>query len=370
MVAWRAAPVALLLLGVVGFHPALNPITEPMRERFTMDMTSDLDPTSPVESTSAASLPLHAAVVEHTAAGSTIAVFDPKSPGLKSIVSHPQPPDSLGWCAPKPLLLYSMGSRLLMHDGKEEEILQGLDKDTPTPFVCSPDGRFLAAARPEAVLLISTEQLPSVANSRKFPLPAPCRILSMLWSQDGRVLNILCYPARSEKVSQLLRVEVNTGQVLTLPAHGATRLLGWRGTPPALLIARDHSFAEEAGTLDKDGNFHSFCPGAPPAFVGPYLRSTDELVASEPSEDPGDPTSLRLERAGAPTPKPWLAHFHRIHDMSVSADGRWVLFVNKSGNDDDPGGDVYFIEAGKENATRLLRASPGKVSYTLPVPSP
>ena len=143
MVAWRAAPVALFLLGAVGLQPALNPIKEPVREKFTMDMTSDLDPTLPVESTSAASLPLHAAVVEHTAAGSTIAVFDPKNPGLRSIVfPDPQPPDSLGWCAPKPLLLYSMGSRLLMHDGKEEELLQGLDKNTPTPFVCSPDGRF------------------------------------------------------------------------------------------------------------------------------------------------------------------------------------------------------------------------------------
>ena len=68
--------------------------------------------------------------------------------------------------------------------------------------------------------------------------------------------------------------------------------------------------------------------------------------------------SLRLDAQARQPQNRGLARFHRIHDMSVSADGRWVLFVNKSGDVDDPGGDIYVVEAGKEDATPLLRALP------------
>jgi hypothetical protein len=167
-----------------------------------------------------------------------------------------------------------------------------------------------------------------------------------------------------------LRIEAATAQEQTVPAHGASRLLGWRGSPEQLLVARNKSFAEEAGMLLAGGGFQPLREEAEPSFVGPYLKSIDEIVSQEPTEDPGDPVRLFLEGSASAPRKRWLAHFGKLRDLALAQEGRSALFVDRSHNTDDPGGDVYIVEAGKEDATLLLRAKPDKVSYSLPTPWP
>ena len=314
--------------------------------------------------------PLRAAVVEHTPSGSVIAILDLQTHLSQQIVSRPQPPDSLDWCAAQPFLLYSMGPRLFMHKDHEEEILHDLDQESADLFACSPDGSVLAATRSGALLLAPVAQLPSVTGAHMIPMAASCRVLSLLWSPDSRFLYLLYYPAPGTESAQLLRIEAATGHSLTLAAHGAIRLLGWRGTPERLLVARRHSIAEEAGTLDAGDGFHPFHLRIKSAFVGPYLKATDQLVAQEPADDPGDPSRLRLETADEASSMRWLAAFDIIRDMSVSQNGRWVMFVDQTRFPEDSGGDIYLVEAGKQEAVLIIRATPGQVSYSLPVSWP
>jgi hypothetical protein len=70
--------------------------------------------------------------------------------------------------------------------------------------------------------------------------------------------------------------------------------------------------------------------------------------------------------------QPWLASFPRLSDLSISANGTWALFVDRSHYEGIgmEGGDVYMVGVGQEDTRRVLKGVLRKLSYSSPVMRP
>jgi hypothetical protein len=176
----------------------------------------------------------------------------------------------------------------------------------------------------------------------------------------------------------LAAIEAVSGRLQSLPSHNAARLLGWRSDPEALLVSRTRGSSDDAGTLSAAGAFQPFRAESQDAddedrgAILAYAQASDRLVVALPSEDQGDPVALRLVGPGAAPAESWLANFPRLTDLALSPDGKWATFVDRGrfGATGDPGGDVYVVEVGSNDARLLRKGIPGEVSYSSPVARP
>jgi len=87
-------------------------------------------------------------------------------------------------------------------------------------------------------------------------------------------------------------------------------------------------------------------------------------------EDTGRPTAIDLAPlSGTCRPRPWFRKWNRLSEYSVSANGRYVLFTDRSASGERQGGDIYLGTAEGQEPRRVLPATKS-ASFSGPSPRP
>jgi hypothetical protein len=98
-----------------------------------------------------------------------------------------------------------------------------------------------------------------------------------------------------------------------------------------------------------------------------YAQAPDLFVLAV-GGDPDDETRLRIASPGGAI-MPWLAMRPGLSDLALTADGTWALFVDRATGGERPGGSVYVVRVGDNDARVVLSASAAR-SFSAPVPRP
>jgi hypothetical protein len=319
-------------------------------------------------------------LIEHRDDEERLVTLDLRSGELRPIAGGESMPRKPLWSADGSLLVFHVGSTLMLHvrqTGNTAVLLDDLHTRTERAYAFSHDNR-LAAALATKLLVWGIDSPPRRNGAREVDLPAGCQLIDLLWSTSGRVVFALCYPKPGARETMLLAIEAASGQVRSLPAHNASRLLGVRANPEALVVSRTYRDAAEAGFISADGEYQLFRPRQQETeddetgFPVWYVRMTDRVILALPSEDQGDPVELRLAEPGSQPPTPWLTGFPRLSDLTIAGDDQQAFFVDRSrfAADDEAGGDIYQTSVASDDAKLLLKGVPGEVSYSSPVPRP
>jgi Tol biopolymer transport system component len=250
------------------------------------------------------------------------------------------------------------------------EVFGQLNPQAATPYAFSPDGARIAAAMQEAVFVVVTADVARGAHDGlRVAMPPGCRVVDLSWSPDGRRLLVLCFPSPGKENAQLFEIDPTAPESANIvksiyEAPGLTRLLGWR--PDGALMIQGSGNTEEVLALSSGRSAQRVSALEEGEHVLAYLPASDEVVSARSSEDQGDPVVLSLSSADGSNRRPWLAEFPRLSDLSFSAGGRWVVFVNRVGSD-RAGGDVYFVQTTNGAALLFMRADSASRAYAGPV---
>jgi hypothetical protein len=325
--------------------------------------------------------PVEAAVIVHQEDSDRVMIVDLRTQKAHPVGTATGAPEEPAWSPDGEFLVYRDGHKLMLHvsDGNspDKSLLDNLFAETYTPYAFSPDSRLLAVSTTHGPVIVPIHDLAGQMGSQPISIPQGCKVVDLLWAANGRSLWILCYPAPGRDESELLAIDPLTRHFQSRPAHQAKRLLGWKAGTDILLVSRGEEEGEVAGTLAASGDFHKLTmmnaegDEHQSEYILEYIQSSETLVTVAASEDQGDPVSLRLESESKPA-QPWLSSFPRLSDLSISADGKRALFVDRSRFESKSmqGGDVYFAGVGHDDTRRVLLGIPGKLSYSSPVLRP
>jgi hypothetical protein len=339
-------------------------------------------PTAPVRA--AAPPPTAAAVFVYDDAGYRLHVADFARAQLTPIGPEGEVAHQPVWSPDGARLAYRVGDQLLVHTAgapRDVAVAAGLELGTARPCAFSPDGRRLAVALRGGLAVAAIP--PGSAEPAQAALLAsyPDRqVRDLRWSPDGATLVALVGGVSGDAelawipMPPVTPVTPMTGDAArVIEARGAIRLLGWRPGGELLVVE----------ALDgRERVIRAPAPGQPdraPLPVAPAAGHGDELsvldyaerpdrVLLAPGGDPDDDTAVLLASPGGAA-VPWLAAYPQLSDLQVSADGTWAVFVDRATGGERPGGSVYVVRVGSEDARLVLAASAAR-SFAAPVPRP
>ena len=282
----------------------------------------------------------------------------------------------LAWTPDGSWLLYLTGQRLrasTVTSGQDALLAEGVSAQASSPFAVSPDNRLIAVVAGSDILLAPVNALPSFRPAIKAKMPAGCGLVDLCWSPTGNSVLVLCYPAPGTESSQLLWIEAATGKMRVLPPSAVKRLLGWRPSGQ-LVMVRDGPAFDEAALFSPDGSVLPWGPPREPGevFILAYAPARDLVLEVTASEDAGDPVNTYLSPFGDHAIRPWLHRYPRLTDLKFSPGGTWAAFADRGpyGAGEMPGGNIYIVETGSEDAQLVIRGTPGVRTYSSPTIRP
>src|SRR5262249_22740227 len=124
--------------------------------------------------------PTYVAVIEHRDGTEQLAIVDLRSGKIQHISPHEVEPRHPVWSPNGANLLYRIGDTLMLHamtPMSDRVIIKGLDTQAITPYVFSLDGQWIAAALPDAVMILSmAARSGAESGARRIPMAAGCRV--------------------------------------------------------------------------------------------------------------------------------------------------------------------------------------------------
>lgn len=228
-------------------------------------------------------------------------------------------------------------SRSLRFQGEEGATDIPLQKDeTLWQASLEPHARFLAMVVSEghgesSLRLVTLTRALEPTDAREIELPARCSEPSMLWQFDEARVAVLCS-------DEILIVDAETKALQTITVHEVSGLLGWRGSPAALIVTRLPSRTSNdppsTDILTLDGARTLW----PDRLASWYLPHSDSLVFH--LEDGGYEVADLTTR----TTSLWFPELPPVwHEIVASTpDGRWVALLD--GQDQDFGPDLRVLD--------------------------
>ena len=238
-----------------------------------------------------------------------------------------------------------------------------------SPYVYSPDGRSFAVA---SDVEIGVKPLKSGATVElRYPLPRGTEFDQMIWTGENSL--IVLVRSSVEESASLVWIDTVKRTQRVQPAPGVIRLFGWDSAENALIVSKvdSESGGEVSSLLTASGESRPFRV-AEAHEAGEYIRSfhaeSRQSVAELGREDMGDPVKVLILPPGDAPAVPWLEGFPRIRELSASADGRWVVFVDGGPVEElETGGDIYIVPFAGKSPARLLKSSPTGLRFARPV---
>lgn len=316
--------------------------------------------------------PTAVAVVMYDDAGARLYIADLGRAGLTPIGPDGEAAHQPVWSPDGTRLAYRVGDRLLVHTegaSPDPAIADGIEIETRVPCAFSPDGRRLA------IVLAGGVSVATIGPGAAISPPAPLasfpgrKIGDLQWSPDGGTLVALVTDPAPSDAAQLAWIPM-TGAARLDDARGTSRLLGWRTGGELLTV--ETSDSRQAIATAPARSPRAAPPFRLPAgenlFVLDHAREPDRLVLARGGEDTGDDATVVLAPpAGAPVR--WLASHPRLTDLQLTPDGTWAVFVDRATGGERPGGSVYIVRVGSDDARLVLPASAAR-SFSAPVPRP
>lgn len=262
---------------------------------------------------------------------------------------------SPSWAADGSVLGYLLDRQLFVYEpsSRESRLLPVTIPPGQAVFALGTDGGTVAVAQGDQVLL---QPVRAHVAPRQVAAGDGCKVYSLRWSRDGQTLVILCYPDPTIPEPRILFLDVATQTLASQVVPGAGELLGQRPGGSWLLA---HSVDGAGGVIELSGPG----PGTlvhrleEEQFVQGYVPGRDELIVAGGSEDENDPVELSLAAPGQAA-RPWLRRFPRLADLSIIPDGTLATFVDRlPPSAERPGGDVYVVAPGQDDARLVLKAS-------------
>ena len=322
--------------------------------------------------------PAYLVTVIHGLADSRVAITELRT-GITMVLpeTNAVPADPI-WAPDSSSILFRNENELMYYDIRQNHLrhlASGLSPAGRTPYAYSPDGQLIAVA--EANLI---HVLPVTGGSRddrgRFALPEGASFAQLLWAIDGQNLVVLTMP---DDVGNSLLVWIDTLAQTThvQPTANVIGLLGWDPPTRGLVVVRfgPERIGNEAAILLPSGEFRALRDAEEDEageFVLAYRSDTQQTIALLGREDLGDPAKLLILSPDNTPAQLWLKAFPRLGELSISADGHWVAFVDGSPVEDtgEAGGHIYIAPFGSENAILVLKADPESRTFATPVFSP
>lgn len=327
---------------------------------------------APAPPAAAAAPPRAAALFVHDDAGYRLCVADFATGALEPIGPEREVADQPVWSPDGTRLAYRVGERVFVHSAggaRDAAIAGSADLEAVHPYAFSPDGRRLAIAQRGSVAVAAVD--PGAADIVPAPLAtyADRRVSDLRWSPDGATLVALVRDDASPASARLAWLPASGAPAQLGDAGGVNRLLGWRAGALLAVEARDGH--ERMITVAAPGAAASPIALSSPAgedlSVLDYAAGADRIVLAA-GGDPDDDAALRLAPPGG-RPVPWLAAFPRLGQIALSADGAWAVFVDRATGGERPGGSVFVVRVGSNDARRVLPASAAR-AFSAPAPRP
>jgi dipeptidyl aminopeptidase/acylaminoacyl peptidase len=323
--------------------------------------------------------PTAVAVVVYEDAGYRLHVADLSRAQLTPIGPEREVAHQPVWSPDGTQLAYRVGDELLVHrDGapRDATVAAGVELEAARACAFSPDGRGLAIALrgglAVAAITPGTAEIAPAAPLASYP---GHQIRDLRWSPDGATLVALVGAASDaatpRDAARLAWIPMTGGAARIVEAPGTVRLLGWRSGRELLTVETSEG-RERVVSTPAPGK-----PGGAPIALAPddgselsvldYAEGPDRVLLVR-AGDPDDDTTLLLASPGGAT-VPWLAAHPRLSELQLTSDGTWAVFIDRASGGERPGGSVYVVRVGSEDARLVLPASPAR-SFSAPVPRP
>jgi dipeptidyl aminopeptidase/acylaminoacyl peptidase len=327
---------------------------------------------APAPPRASAAPPSAAAVFVHDEAGYGLHLADLVTGALVPIGPEREAADQPVWSPDGTRLAYRVGERVFVHSvgaARDATVAGSVDLEAARPYAFSVDGRRLAIAQRGGVAIAAiTHGAADIAPAPLATYPDQ-RVSDLRWSPSGATLVALLRAASSGAPARLAWISTTGGATQLDDAGNAIRLLGWHDG--ALLVVEVHDGRERVVSVAAPGAAPSSIALSPPAgedlSVIDYAAAPDRIILAA-AGDPDDDTALRLAPPGGRA-VPWLTTFPRLSQIELNVEGTWAAFVDRTTGGDRPGGSVFVVRVGANDARLVLAASAAR-SFSAPTPRP
>lgn len=311
--------------------------------------------------------------VEHSEDGQRLLAIDLKSGKDTSVYSGDLIPESCAFSPGGHHVAYVIGrtaSVVLVDSGEVVRVIDNVNGDAIRPFRFSPDGKWLAVSHGPTVSVTILDAEPPTAQ--KFDSTRETVVRDLLWSPDSRLLVALA-SGRTPDQGALLAAEAPFRSRTVAPGRRAIQLLAWRDDNGEIILtrSREEDGLEEVIAWKPDGIGRRLMSEEAPvegwSAVG-YLSHSNRVVMRSLLEDTGTPSALETFALPDGPGDPWLTEHEWLTDFSLSNDGRWAVFADRStaGDSGWEAGDIHLVDTESGKTWPLIRAEPGEVVYSAP----
>ncbi|MGD2063328.1 MAG: hypothetical protein PVF51_07085 [Nitrospirota bacterium] len=322
--------------------------------------------------------PAYLATVVHGLTASRVAVTELRTGHTMLLPETEAVPAAPVWAPDGSRILFRVEDELMAYDVQQSHLRRvatGLSQGGRTPYAYSPDGERIAVAEATVIHVLSASRHGG-DGAERFTLPEGTTFLQLLWAVDGRTLLVLTQREDGGTPS-LVWIDLADKAARVQPVYHVTGLLGWDASTSALVVVHldPERMGDEAAVRLPSGEVRALREAEEDdagEFVVAYRPDTRQTVVSLGTEDLGDPTKLLILPPDNAPARSWLEAFPRLDELSISADGGWAAFVDRSPVYDtgEVGGDIYAVPFGSDTPVLVLKADPDTCTFTTPVLRP